>query len=327
MTIEAEWDGDAHLDSILASHDLAEEAPSEPQEAAEPAPEPGSAEDATEPAEAPQEPTAAAPAPTPDPEPTPAAPPSPPTIPPHLAEAQRNLTAAREELAREREAMQADLEALRNFRAVRERIDHNDAFGALRELGIDLNEVNKAALEGRGLKTPTARLETEVNRKLSETERRIEEKMQALQAAEQRRQEAEFVAEATAEIQRLSPLVAALGDDGVNAVYQRFAAEAQQVHPGENLTLSSYEDVVGAVEREVLDFVSRVKEIESVRALFTESGSPPEEAAPTLSNKQAATAPPKPSTTEPEDETDYDNYLRDIELEDSFLDKLVAKHT
>ena len=308
---------DDAIDAIVARH-AAETAPNGSQEAAEA---PDDAQPQDEPPAASQPETSAE---TPPPAPAAAPPPAPAPEPSAqgrnlaiLAERQRAIGAERERLQQERAAFAAERESLERdlnqFRAFRTKLERQDALGALKEVGVDLNALNRAALEGRGT-NPTSQLEEQMTQRLTETERRLQERLDALQRAEHQRLERAFFDEARGEAARVSPLVASMGDTGLQAIYARYQAHAH-AHQGEQLP--SYEDVIREVEREALDFIRPLLETETVRGLIPRQ---PQDASPTLSNRQAAAAPTR--TQEPEPPSYFDPY----DDNESVIDALVRKH-
>lgn len=258
---------------------------------------------------------------------TPAEPPAAPEPPPQpdpvldqrlqvLAERQRSLHEQQQALAQERASFQEKLE---RFERIERKLMREDALGALKDLGVDPDKLTRAIIDGTGV-NPTSELEEALERKLTDTEKRIHEKLQALEAADMRRADQAFVAEATSEISRLSPVVAALGQNGVEAVRQAFRnhAAAQQ-HNGEPVSLPSYEVVVRQVEQEALAFIRPLLEVESIRNLLPQSESAPQAAPPTLSNQHAGSAPQAPQTHEPEYFDPYDD-------RDSRIDRILRNH-
>lgn len=232
-----------------------------------------------------------------------------------LADRQRAIRAEQETLAAERAAFQAERQQteqdLARWRSFQTKLQRNDALGALSDMGVRLDDLNRAVLEGRGV-NPTSQLEESINGRLQETERRLEQRLDALQKAEHARLERAFFDETRAEIARTSPVLAAMGETGIQAVYQRFQHHA---HQGEQLP--SYEDVIRAVEREALDFVRPLLRTETVRGLLPHQ---PMDASPTLSNQQAAAAPTR--TQEPP----LPSYLDPHDGNDEYLDALVRKY-
>lgn len=300
---------DDAIDALLAKfapdaagEETPAEAPSSPQEPAEAAPAPQVPPPAPAAAQASQEPAAA----TPGPQERNLA---------ILAERQRAIRAEQESLAAERAALKAERESverdLAKWRAVEAKLMRQDALGALSDMGVKLDDLNRAVLEGRGV-NPTSQLEATLQSKLQETEARLAQRLDGLQKAEHARLERAFQAEVRAELSARSPLLAAMGDTAVAAIYQRFQEHA---HRGEQLP--SYEDAIRDVEREALDFIRPLLETETVRGLIPRQ---PKDASPTLSNQQAAAAPtrtqqdPLPSYYSPHDDND------------AYIDALMRKH-
>lgn len=271
--------------------------------------------------EAPQEPEPAAAAPEPPPEPPKAPEPAQAPAPSPqernlaiLADRQRAIRAEQEALAAERAALKAEREAvekdLARWRGFETKLMRGDALGALTDIGVRLDDVNRAVLEGRGV-NPTSQLEASLQGKIQETERRLAQRLDDLQRAEHARLERAFFDETRHEIASRSPFLAAMGDTAVQAIYQRFQ---QHAHQGEQLP--SYADVIRAVEEEALEFIRPLLDTETVRGLLPRQ---PRDASPTLSNKQAAAAPPRNQEDPPTYTSPYDD-------NESYIDALVRKH-
>lgn len=279
---------DDTFDALIAAHGDAEtpaEAPSGPQE-------PAQAPEAAQAPAAPEEP--------------PAAPETPPPAEDRnlqiLAERQRAIRAEQEALRAERAAYQQERAAeraeLERFRAFQRKLARQDAYGALADIGIRFDDLTQAVLNGTGV-NPTSELEETIQARLTETERRIQGQLESLQAAEQQRLERAFADEVQRRAQTVSPIVAALGTPGVQAVYHRFASAQHQ-----GGSLPSYEDAIRSVEQETLDFLRPLLSLPAVQALLPRQQQAPD-ASPTLRNQQAATAPskiPTEPTIDPEDD-------------------------
>lgn len=311
------FDDDAALDAIVASHvpDSGDEEaivspPEEPvvETQPEPVPEPEA------PAQV-QEPVVEV-------TPTPAAP-EPDRSLQLLIEQQRQVQQSREAFQQERRAYEqekAELqERLSRFEAFQTKLTRDDALGALKDIGIEFDALSRAVLQNRGV-NPTSQLEAQMTERVSETERRLQQKLDQLEAAEARRQEEEFVLEASQAIRELSPLVAGMGHTGVQAVWDRFKQASQRVHSGEAIALPTYEEVVREVEREAESFLRPLLETETVRGWLKPAPQPPREASPTLSNQQAATVPTRTEEPEPE----HGGYGYD---EDGLLERIARKYS
>ena len=118
--------------------------------------------------------------------------------------------------------------------------------------------------------SPTSALEESITAKLTEQEQRLQAQMDQLAQARYEADMATFRAHATGVVRESAPALAgAFGEDAVDIIRQRYEtlAEAQR-HRGEKVNLPPIEDVVRDMERETLDFATRLKEIPAVRALF-----------------------------------------------------------
>jgi len=236
----------------------------------------------------------------------------------------RSARAEQEAWASEKAALQADLQKFQDFKT---KINRDDALGALADMDIPFDGLTKAVLEGRGV-NPTSALADEMAAKVAEAETRLDARLKDIEAREasatRQAQEQEFVAEVTAELANEatgSPIVAALGDWGIQAVYEVFeTTAAAQIHRGEQVALPAYPTVIKDVEERILAMIEPLLSLPSVRERILNASSDPvdpSDAAPrTLSNRQAATVPTRTLPTD----------ISHIEDREDRIDALVAKY-
>lgn len=199
-----------------------------------------------------------------------------------LMDRERELQAERRKLEEERAA----LEPLRQFQELKRRLEEEDAEGALEALGIKLDDVNRAVVEGRGVR-PNGRLQRELQSKLEQIQAETQARMDRLEQLEIQRLQQETQAEVRAAIvPDRYPLAAAVGDFGIQAVLAK-----SQEHFKRDGKVPSYDQVIGDVEAELSKFVDQIMKSEAVRARYLSQGNPSEvkrTPSPTLGNSIAA---------------------------------------
>lgn len=224
-----------------------------------------------------------------------------------LAGRQREIHAAREALRAEREEIATHRAEVERFRAFQRQVQDGDALQALAGMGIEFDQLAQAVLDGRGLRRPEDRIQTQVEQRLREMETRMQVQLAQVQRLEYERAEHEFHGDASAAIQATAPALAALGSRGVDLVrahYQDLARRA--THLGVEPDFPPYEDVAREVEGKLLELLSPVLQTEPVRSRFSAPSQTAAPApAPTLSNRQA-TETPRRNTVDLDTITDRD---------------------
>jgi hypothetical protein len=239
-----------------------------------------------------------------------------------LAERQREVRAEQEALREQRQAWESERttlsEKVAKWEAIERKLQRDDAFGALQEMGVQFDSLAQAVLDGRGV-NPTSALEEQVAQRISAAEQKLQAQLDAVKAAERQRAEADFVSGATAAIRSASPLLESWGENGVRAVYQKYEAIASEArHQGVQPVFPSYEDVIRSVEQDLLNLIDPLLKTETVRArLGASQTAPPKAASPTLSNQHSATVP----KLQPPVEIDWEGDRDDI------IDSIVRRHT
>lgn len=239
-----------------------------------------------------------------------------------LAAQQRELRTQQEAFRAERETAQtaaaATQEELAAFQAFRTKLSREDALGALADMGISFDDLSRAALDGKGV-NPTSALEEQMTTRLQTLESQMKTRVDQLEAVEQRRLEEAAFADISTSIREHSPLVAALGPAGVNAVWQRYQAiAASQQHLGESLQLPDYQTVIREVEEAArLQATPLLPFLSAAAAQPPSPNAPAAPASPTLSNDMAASVPTR--TLAPNDTDLIDDPL-------ARLDAIAAKY-
>lgn len=250
----------AALDAAMSVFAEAAESPEEPAEAAE-APEP-----TEEPAQAAQTP--------------PEAPPSLPSAPQapsdeeqrvlaRIAEKEREMFARMQQERAALEAQRAEIEAqqakLRDWEEFERRLAEEDVLGALESRGWKLEDLGRAAVEGRGA-APLRRLEA----KLAEQQKAMQEQFRRLEqervAAQQAQFQAQLEQEMRNEISTRSPVLAAAGQVGYEAVMglaERYRAAGQRV---------TYDQLVPEAERTLSHLIESVLSVPAVRERYLGAG-------------------------------------------------------
>lgn len=266
------------LDDVMAAmaepaeaeepQEVVEEAPSEPQEPVQEA------------ASAPQVPTA------------PVAPPQEDQrILDRLAQKEREMVARlqreREELAAERAAVEAERARIREFEEFERRLAEEDVVGALESRGWHLDELARAAVQGRGA-APLRRIENEVKKQQEIFQRELQALKQEREVERQRALQAAADAEIRRELQTRSPLLSSAGEVGRNALM----AVAQAYHQA-GQPVPSYETLVPEAERSLAQLIESVLSVEANRARFLPQSASPEKQvkpSPTMSGNVASQA-------------------------------------
>lgn len=240
--------------------------------------------------EAVDEPVLAAEVPAPEPPVVPAGVPAPATQPQDdrvneglkaLMDRERELQAARRQLDEERAA----LEPLRRYQDLERRLKEEDAEGALQELGVKLDDVNRAVVEGRGTQAH-GKLQREIQAKLEAIQAQTQERMGRLEQMEIQRLQQETQAEVrTAIAPDRFPMVAAVGDFGIQAVLAK-----SQEHFKRSGQVPSYDQVIGDVEAELGKFADQLMKSDAVRARYLSQATSEVKRtpSPTLGNGHAA---------------------------------------
>lgn len=199
-----------------------------------------------------------------------------------LMDRERELQAARRQLEEER----AKLEPLRRYEELDRRLKEEDAEGALEALGVKLDDINRAVVEGRGAQ-PNGKLQREIQAKLEAIQAATQERMDRLEKLEIQRLQQETQAEVRqAIVPDRYPLAAAVGDFGIQAVLAK-----SQEHFKRDGKVPSYDQVIGDVEAELSKFVDQIMKSDAVRARYAVQGTQSEvkrTPSPTLSNSTAA---------------------------------------
>lgn len=248
-------------------------------------------------------PAEAAPEPEPEPEPEPAPEPAPKQ--PSEVEQLHALMAEERRLQEERRKLddeRAKLEPLRKYETIEQRLKDEDAEGALEAMGVKLDELNRAVVEGRGT-TQATKVAKELQARVQEMERSLQARLAAVEQAEIQRMQYEARNEIVNHIvEDKFPLTASVGDFGV----QTILAKAQE-HFKRDGQVPQYDQVIGEVEKELGSFVDQIMKSEAVRQRYLSQQSTSEKRlpSPTLTNGAASTVskrkPRQPETPLPED--------------------------
>jgi hypothetical protein len=214
---------------------------------------------------------------------------------------ERELQAERRKLEEER----ASLEPLRRYQELHRRLNEDDAEGALQELGVKLDDVNRAVVEGRGVQ-PGGRAAAELRAKLEEIQKQVDERVKRVEQYEVQRLQQETRAEVSQAIAPdRFPLAASVGDFGIQAVINK-----AQEHFKRDGQVPSYDQVILEVETELGQFVDQIMKSEAVRARYLSQGNPSDAKrtpSPTLANSTAAVvAKRKPATNNTIDLSRFD---------------------
>ena len=268
----------------------AEEAPEAVEESEEEVEEPeAAAEEAEEaeeaPEEAPEEPEEAVEAPA---------------VPPDVADrlervaaAERALSAQRREFDQERARIQqeqAEIEAARKRYEEAEAwirsLEEGDPLAALEARGISFEQLADGVATGRGVR-PTRQLEERLERQ----ERQIQEWQQAQERAraeaEQRARENAAREEVASQIEERSPILAAMGPEGIEMVLTLARETVAQTG-----RVPEYDTLFETAHQRVFSFLDRLKDVEAVRERILPKDSkqsPKRAASKTVSNRQAGT--------------------------------------
>ena len=227
-----------------------------------------------------------------------------------LAEQQRALRAEQEawkaQQAQDQQQQDALEKELAEFRAFKTKLMRDDALGAFQDMGLSFDDLSRAVLEGRGAQNPFNQVEKQFGAQLQQTKQEIDARIQQLEALETRRAEERAFAEIRGQIEKVSPMVAAMGRAGEQAVFQAYQQIAQeQAHRGEELSLPPYETMIQRIEKmardqaaPLLPFLSPQEQPAATPAPSTPAA--PKSASPTLSNSMSATVPTRTNITETE---------------------------
>jgi len=258
------------IESFLEALDAPEEEPAETPPAAEVQP---------------PEPQAPASPPEPNPSSDPA-----PTEDQRVSEGLKALMARERELQearRQLEEERARLEPLRKYETLHRKLEEEDAEGALQELGIQLDALNQAVVEGRGV-VQGGKAHKALQSKLEEIQKQIDERIKRVEQLEIQRLQQETVAEVQSHLTPdRYPLAAAVGDFAVQAVLSK-----AQEHFKRDNRVPDYSQVIGEIERELGEFADKLMQSEAVRSRYLSqqpSGEAPARApSVTLTNEAAS---------------------------------------
>lgn len=194
-----------------------------------------------------------------------------------LAQKERELREQREAL----EKLQKELEPLRVFK---EKLEEDDALGALDSIGAKFEDLSKAVLAGTGTK-PHKPVEERLRKEIDSVRTQLTQEVEQIKALQQERLRLEFEQEASREIASKSDLVQTMGQAGVKAVLERF-----QAHYSEKGEVPSYETVIREVEAELVSFLEPYFKSEAAQKRFLQvAQSNPASVTPkTLTNRDSA---------------------------------------
>lgn len=228
----------------------------------------------------------------PPPEPPSSSPPEspPPSEDARIAEGLKALMARERELQEERRKLEEErskLEPLKKYERIEQLLHEQDAEAALEELGVKVEDLNRAILEGRGV-SPHRRVKSELQAKLDEINKQIDERVKRVEEMEVQRLYQETLSEIKANLTpETFPLAAAVGDVAIEAVLSK-----AQLHYQQNNRVPDYSSVIGEVEKELGDFVDKLLKSDAVRARYlNQETTPPSSEAkssPTLTNDIAS---------------------------------------
>jgi hypothetical protein len=274
---ESASEGLASLEDVFAVIQETDESAETEEEEAQAAPDPAEEREPREPDE------------TPTPEPAKA----PPAVDEaglklaRIAAAERELSERRREeqellqtLETRTQAVLAKEAKFKEAQAFLDALERGDVLAALETKGYSLEQINQAAVAGQGLR-PNRDLEEQVRATREELARFQEQQRTAVQQAEYSRQ-MEYAKQTTVrEIQARSPLLAAVGDEGVELVL----GLAQQVQ-NSGIT-PTYEKVIADAEQRLHGFITQVMAVEAVRQKYMPTPSPDTRSEPTSAKTRA----------------------------------------
>lgn len=228
-----------------------------------------------------------------------AAPPQPPAPDPDVAARLERVAAAERELSvrrREADAYQAQiaereaqiaaqLKRLEEADAWFRSLEEGDPLAALEARGISFDQLAQGVATGQGVR-PNKQLED----RLAKQERELREFREAQQQAQaaQVRQQRELAArqEIAAEVERRSPMLAAMGEEGRELLWN--LAHAHKQSTGE---VPTYDTLFDQAHERLFNFLDRIKSVEAVRERFLSvdsKQSPKRAVSKTVSNRTAA---------------------------------------
>lgn len=226
--------------------------------------------------------------PTPVETPAPVLPPSDPQVSRGLAaiaERERELQNERQTLA----AQKAELEGLAKYRTFHQKLEEDDALGALDALGVKFEDLSKAVLAGTGTR-PFRKVEDRLAKEIEEVRTQVSTELEQIRALQQERLQLEFEAEAKREIASRSELVNLMGPSGVDALRGSF-----ERHHKESGKVPTYQEVITEVEKDLVEFLTPFFTNETIRKRFLPAQQAtevtPSKVTPkkTLSNQDGAT--------------------------------------
>lgn len=303
------------IEAIVSNHT---EAPEPASQSAQPMPPDQSSEDppveaAPEPQEAPEPPAETLePAPEPEPEPQ---------QDDNFQRLQSIMEAEREHRQRETQLQQRQqqlqeqeqrLSSLRQYEQLAQAARSQDLGAVLRSLNINPQEAQQALAEGRAV-DPLAPVREEFTSKLTEQQKQVEQQLKQLQQYQLQETQRRAHTEAREQIESASPLLAASGDVGLEAVIGGF-----QSHYNETGAVPSYESVIKKAEADLVKFLEPFFKNEQIRQRFLPQG--PGETKPsvtkkTLTNQDAAAV----TSRQPEED------LTNLQGE-ALIDALIQRH-
>lgn len=235
-----------------------------------------------------------------------AEPPRAPAVDPEVARLLTSLTEKERQL--EERLRQVDEAAkkhapLAKYAEVERMLYEQDPVGALKAMGVSLEEVNKAVAQGRGV-NPLRSVETRMAQQIEQLKQAHEAQLQELQAERQQRLENEARIEISREVAARSPILASLPDGkAAQLVYS-----AMQGHYSRTGQVPTYDQVIPSVESQYRKFLEAALASETVRrelklaapgnAEQVPAAEPPAPAPKTLTNKVASVVTQRTTTPE-----------------------------
>lgn len=203
-----------------------------------------------------------------------------------LSQRRRENDQLREQMARERQQVEEMYQRLRSAESWLEALEKGDPLPALEARGIKFDQLAQAVATGKGV-NPNRELED----RLAKQERELEawKKAQEDQKRAVARQQAEMSArqEIAAELERTSPVLSAMGEEGVELIWNLANMEGRATG-----SVPGYDVLVGKGEERLYGLLDKLMAVEAVRARYTgsrEQTSPARAASKTVSHQAAAT--------------------------------------
>lgn len=278
------------FEEVLAALETGDAIPEKPEEVEEEeVPEAEAEEEETEEAEE-----------EPEEEPAPAAEAPPPAQDPEVvarlervAAAERELSVRRREadaqhqqLAQREAQLAAQMKRLEEADAWLRALEEGDPLAALEARGISFEQLAQGVATGQGVR-PNRQLEERLSRQEQELKAFREAQEQARQAQVRQQQEYAARQEIAAEVEKRSPLLSAMGEEGRELIWS-----LAQNHVRTTGQTPTYDTLFEQAHERLFSFLDRIKSVEAARERFLSvdsKQSPKRAVSKTVSNRTAAT--------------------------------------